>query len=1005
MKKIFLLFLSSLLIATSFSQTIVNRAAAVNTVSDARLQAGLNFFVPRFADTTAANVQKGIDSAGALIFTYDVNGYWYRQSSPKKWDRVGTTTTSYTAASGVKSSSNTFVLDGNWKNLGSLDLTGCTTLDAFGDSWTKGTISDNPAKIYPKRLADSLAVTLQNRGVDAGAYYMCVDTLFGTNMLSSNRTGLVTLLTGTVDVFSGGSTQLNRNKVANLAMTFVANCFLKTAVPMSDASVTKVSFGAGVIDCASKSTVIGGNIEVATTNGATITFTATTTSVKQCIVIGTYASVTGTTMSALNVSVDGHTSYMTYSGSELYPTPGVEGFFGANEFGLHHYPSVIVLRGLSAGAHTIILTTTSASPAYLDYYGITEDPSLCKPVVVGSIPHLDPQLNLNYAIGTRPKQNDNADILSSVIRDALNDYFPDYPLSFVDPNQYFIPSYGIQHPDNLHPQSNRGDSALYQAFRDGVTWKHFAPIQVSKLNYTVDQILANNGLTLSNTTDIFTVKLGGTLLATTTIDATSFDLSITGANTSSTKFTMLGTAPAIIGTSGSGGTSPTGLQFVGKANGGGVLYGAVDVQGTKLNGTEIGNNDIMFNVRGVSTNRFSVYGNGAMSLPQLNSYINIGYDFSTAYAEIATIAALTTDHKLGLPTSTFSTNALFDLGSSSTTTGRTYRTTFGVDTTGAWIQSRKTLNVGTQVAYTFLYLNPLGGDILVGALKTTGSAPTQSGTIKMVTTDDNGKVGFQTGVPISSLMDATASNSVAVGNNQQTWLWGGLTSTGLSLGSTTTASTSNSTLLKINRDGANASSAITTYGLTVANAHTGTTSTNVALYTSATGGTNNYAAIFNAGNVGIGTAAPTAQLHIAAGLATAGTSPLKFTTGTLLTSPEVGAMEYDGSRAYFTNGIGTRGEFQVNKVVLSNSGSPVTITTNYNIWVWYGTTATYTLPAVSVANTNYLIIIKNRGSGNVTLNSNAGGNDIYTASAVNTITIAPGESYTLIMDGTYWIVI
>ena len=43
---------------------------------------------------------------------------------------------------------------------------------------------------------------------------------------------------------------------------------------------------------------------------------------------------------------------------------------------------------------------------------------------------------------------------------------------------------------------------------------------------------------------------------------------------------------------------------------------------------------------------------------------------------------------------------------------------------------------------------------------------------------------------------------------------------------------------------------------------------------------------------------PTAKIHIAAGSASAGTAPLKFTSGTLNTSPEAGAIEFDGTDYY-----------------------------------------------------------------------------------------------------------
>jgi len=54
------------------------------------------------------------------------------------------------------------------------------------------------------------------------------------------------------------------------------------------------------------------------------------------------------------------------------------------------------------------------------------------------------------------------------------------------------------------------------------------------------------------------------------------------------------------------------------------------------------------------------------------------------------------------------------------------------------------------------------------------------------------------------------------------------------------------------------------------------------------------------GNVGIGTTGPTAYLNIKAGTASAGTAPIKLTSGTVNTTPEAGAIEFDGSNFFFT---------------------------------------------------------------------------------------------------------
>jgi hypothetical protein len=89
----------------------------------------------------------------------------------------------------------------------------------------------------------------------------------------------------------------------------------------------------------------------------------------------------------------------------------------------------------------------------------------------------------------------------------------------------------------------------------------------------------------------------------------------------------------------------------------------------------------------------------------------------------------------------------------------------------------------------------------------------------------------------------------------------------------------------------------------------------------------------SAGKFGIGMTSPSAKLTIAAGTAAAGTAPLKLTTGTNLTTPEDGAMEYAASSLYFTIGA-TRyviptntaaGNFS-NVNTISNSSGSITMT-------------------------------------------------------------------------------
>jgi hypothetical protein len=56
----------------------------------------------------------------------------------------------------------------------------------------------------------------------------------------------------------------------------------------------------------------------------------------------------------------------------------------------------------------------------------------------------------------------------------------------------------------------------------------------------------------------------------------------------------------------------------------------------------------------------------------------------------------------------------------------------------------------------------------------------------------------------------------------------------------------------------------------------------------------------SADKVGIGQNTPTAYLHLKAGGTGTNTACLKFATGSLLSTPETGAFEFEGTKLYFT---------------------------------------------------------------------------------------------------------
>lgn len=131
----------------------------------------------------------------------------------------------------------------------------------------------------------------------------------------------------------------------------------------------------------------------------------------------------------------------------------------------------------------------------------------------------------------------------------------------------------------------------------------------------------------------------------------------------------------------------------------------------------------------------------------------------------------------------------------------------------------------------------------------------------------------------------------------------------------------------------------------------------------------------------------------------------KFTTATA--GAEVSEISMIGVNNSATNTvlkIGGDGALttygkRIMSVVTSGAGT-LTLGNSEN-YVFTGTTTTWTLPAVS-GTSGVIYYIKNRGVGAITLNANAGANEIFDLAAVNTISVDSGGSVILISDGTYF---
>jgi hypothetical protein len=134
------------------------------------------------------------------------------------------------------------------------------------------------------------------------------------------------------------------------------------------------------------------------------------------------------------------------------------------------------------------------------------------------------------------------------------------------------------------------------------------------------------------------------------------------------------------------------------------------------------------------------------------------------------------------------------------------------------------------------------------------------------------------------------------------------------------------------------------------------------------------------GNVGIGTNTPTAKLNLAAGTATASTAPLKFTSGTNLTTPEAGALEWNGTNLFLTTSGNVRQTINQGLTATATLDFPSTNNDSFsNLTVTVtgaldGDVVSLGLPNASVpaANSNFTAWVSATNTVTVRFNNNSG---------------------------------
>jgi hypothetical protein len=333
-----------------------------------------------------------------------------------------------------------------------------TIIEGYGDSYMQSFLASPTTNGFYPILATSLGYTTANQGQFAvgGTGWDYIAKTSNSSLVLANQK-LLLACAGLNDMRRADYSNLTTppysyaktyNKIICGVKSFLCNAFMsKTCIAANNASVTTAgtwTTTSGMGDKASGR--LTGLVRTSSVSGSTLSYTFTGTN----IVVGTFGCDGVTvTHGGFTVSIDG-TTVDTYSPIGLADAQ-LDGNSDANTI----VPNTLIYTGLGNNSHTIVITTTSNTPTYIDYFGQLQSPNLCSPVLILGIPTLDAT---GYSSLT-PSIPSTAvgDTLMSRGRQAIlagTSYFNGYPVTTARFEDYWNPATDLN-TDHVHP-SNSG---------------------------------------------------------------------------------------------------------------------------------------------------------------------------------------------------------------------------------------------------------------------------------------------------------------------------------------------------------------------------------------------------------------------------------------------------------------------------------------------------------------------------------------------------------------------